>query len=556
MGCVASKKAAKDVSARWASFAVSDDVYDKDTFQQQNECSEGYLARAGVPVDERNGGDLASNQIENVSIPVKCDLSVDTQMKITKLDSPFTGPVTWSAFFPDGTTPYSGDVNVDSSGRVSGTYTRESTYEMQIVAKDSTGQVIDKKQFKLVAQKCKPGLSIKFQHPLPGSVCTSKCNPNRVHPVTGQVKPHKGCDFAYPGGATKDALASADGEVIFAGVKNGYGNVVYIGHKNGAGVALCVTKYAHLEKIYVKVGDRVYGGQPVGHEGKTGIGTGKHLHFEIRGGDGQDAVVYDPLEYIDGTLTIKTDPAAQAANGDADTGNADGNATQKQNNNVQLTTAKAQLPCSGFQNNQNDGATPPTQPTVNPGLGCDFESAFRFTMRYECTPSFDVNDPDVIAGNISTPAAARKCGYVNNPSDKGGVTKYGVAQNSNPHYNVASLNLDSARGIFKQKYWDVGGAAQLPYPLCVVHFDTCVLFGPARAVKFVQQVLGVPDTGRMDAATASAAAAYADQNDLKNKVIQKRRDYHINRCNENPSQKKFLNGWLSRCNSLQSSFNG
>ena len=54
------------------------------------------------------------------------------------------------------------------------------------------------------------------------------------------------------------------------------GNLVEIDHGNGF-----TTKYAHLNKIYVKKGDLIAYNQAVGEVGKTGRATGSHLHYEV-----------------------------------------------------------------------------------------------------------------------------------------------------------------------------------------------------------------------------------------------------------------------------------
>ncbi len=83
-------------------------------------------------------------------------------------------------------------------------------------------------------------------------------------------------------------IASASGIVITDphdvdlpdGWNGGYGNFVLLEHGFGNGV---LTRYAHLEKMFVKVGDYVTQGQRVGLMGRTGEATGCHLHFEIIG---------------------------------------------------------------------------------------------------------------------------------------------------------------------------------------------------------------------------------------------------------------------------------
>lgn len=101
-------------------------------------------------------------------------------------------------------------------------------------------------------------------------------------PRGGRV--HKGVDLA--GGVGNPIWASADGVVsrTHTGCTVGdklcggsYGNHIYISHGDGF-----ETRYAHLSKVLVTMGDQVTQGQKIGEEGNTGSSTGPHLHFEIR----------------------------------------------------------------------------------------------------------------------------------------------------------------------------------------------------------------------------------------------------------------------------------
>lgn len=87
---------------------------------------------------------------------------------------------------------------------------------------------------------------------------------------------HPGLDVANH--AAPEVLAADSGRVVVAGwVDNyGYGNRVVIDHGNGY-----KTLYAHLQKIYVVVGQTVARGNAVGQMGSTGRSTGTHLHFEV-----------------------------------------------------------------------------------------------------------------------------------------------------------------------------------------------------------------------------------------------------------------------------------
>ncbi len=96
----------------------------------------------------------------------------------------------------------------------------------------------------------------------------------RSAPVKGASTYHKGIDWAVPKGTRVNA--SCGGKVIKAGWGSGYGYVVYIEHEDGR-----QTRYAHLSKVLVSVGQRVSQGDKIALSGNTGVSSGPHLHFEI-----------------------------------------------------------------------------------------------------------------------------------------------------------------------------------------------------------------------------------------------------------------------------------
>ncbi|VAV93032.1 Membrane proteins related to metalloendopeptidases [hydrothermal vent metagenome] len=113
----------------------------------------------------------------------------------------------------------------------------------------------------------------RLLRPIPGAIESGFGM--RVHPITGKTRMHNGLDMH--GNSGDPIRAAADGKVIFAGVKGGYGNAVMIDHGGGM-----VTLYAHQSKLLVKEGQRVDAGDVIGLIGSTGLSTGPHLHFEVR----------------------------------------------------------------------------------------------------------------------------------------------------------------------------------------------------------------------------------------------------------------------------------
>ena len=97
----------------------------------------------------------------------------------------------------------------------------------------------------------------------------------RIDPITGRSTFHTGIDLiAVPG---TPVLAAAGGVVSANSYNTEYGNVLDVDHDNGL-----TSRYAHLSKSLVKVGDVVMKGQVIANVGSTGRSTGPHLHFEVR----------------------------------------------------------------------------------------------------------------------------------------------------------------------------------------------------------------------------------------------------------------------------------
>lgn len=97
----------------------------------------------------------------------------------------------------------------------------------------------------------------------------------RTHPVSGQLRMHRGIDLAAAHGTP--ITATSDGIVSSATWAGGYGLMVAL--ENARGVE---TRFAHMSRMAVAPGQRVKAGQVIGYVGSTGLSTGPHVHYEIR----------------------------------------------------------------------------------------------------------------------------------------------------------------------------------------------------------------------------------------------------------------------------------
>jgi lysozyme family protein len=150
-------------------------------------------------------------------------------------------------------------------------------------------------------------------------------------------------------------------------------------------------------------------------------------------------------------------------------------------------------------------------------------------------------------------------GFANHPDDPGAATCFGVTQKNYDVYrlenvlqlqSVAQIDRLEVLNIFREKYWIAGSCDSLKAPLDIAHFDTCVNFGVSHAVMFLQQSLGVDFDGQMGPLTLAAADA-CDPREVALLVSELRIGFRYDRCEQKPSQRVFLEGWLNRDNALK-----
>ena len=95
-------------------------------------------------------------------------------------------------------------------------------------------------------------------------------------------------------------------------------------------------------------------------------------------------------------------------------------------------------------------------------------------------------------------------GYVNNPADPGGETKYGISKRAYPDVDIAALTVEQAKAIYLRDYWGRAQCDTLPPAVAFQVFDTAVNSGIGQAIRFLQRAVGVADDGVMGALTMNA----------------------------------------------------
>jgi murein DD-endopeptidase MepM/ murein hydrolase activator NlpD len=151
-----------------------------------------------------------------------------------------------------------------------------------------------------------PGRSSSLVRPtamIRSTAAAASVNMPSIWPVTGNLRGgvgfrrnpfggasfefHKGQDISAPFGSP--VIATAGGVVVTSGWQRGYGRVVYVDHGNGIS-----TRYGHLSRLDVAVGQIIKRGDQLGLVGSSGRSTAPHLHYEVR----VNGTPANPLNYL------------------------------------------------------------------------------------------------------------------------------------------------------------------------------------------------------------------------------------------------------------------
>ena len=149
-------------------------------------------------------------------------------------------------------------------------------------------------------------------------------------------------------------------------------------------------------------------------------------------------------------------------------------------------------------------------------------------------------------------------GYVWDKDDRGGETNLGVTIAAWGTYlkraiqpgEMKALTLDMVKPFYKSMYWDLVKCDSLPVGVDYAVFDFAVNAGTGRAAKFLQRAVGADDDGVIGPSTLGLVAKTDPATLLDNFAHQKRR-FYAGLAATNPTQQKFLKGWLARVEHVQ-----
>lgn len=117
-------------------------------------------------------------------------------------------------------------------------------------------------------------------------------------------------------------------------------------------------------------------------------------------------------------------------------------------------------------------------------------------------------------------------GYVNRADDPGGETRYGISKRAHPDVDIKNLAKEAAMELYRVDYWLEAGCDKLPWPDCLIRFDTAVNMGVGRARGF------------------------SDLADNWTHHLFLRLQYYSDLVRRKPKMQTFIRGWLNRVTDL------
>jgi lysozyme family protein len=137
-------------------------------------------------------------------------------------------------------------------------------------------------------------------------------------------------------------------------------------------------------------------------------------------------------------------------------------------------------------------------------------------------------------------------GYVDDPNDPGGETKYGISKRQYPDVDVRNLTHEQAGRIYRRDYWEkIRGDEIEPQFVAENLFDFAVNAGVPRAVRTLQRLLGVDVDGIIGPQTLRAIN-YSDGQKLNLRLALARIDYYNELARKRSQMRPYLIGWTKR----------
>ena len=154
-------------------------------------------------------------------------------------------------------------------------------------------------------------------------------------------------------------------------------------------------------------------------------------------------------------------------------------------------------------------------------------------------------------------------GWADDPTDKGGATMKGITLTTYKSYckkkglptptktDLRNISDDRWKDVLKTFFWDQWKADKIKNQNIANMVVDWLWCSGKWGIVYPQRVLKVADDGIVGPKTLDALNSYQDQKELFNLLYESRKQFYNNIVKNNPSQKRFINGWMNRLNSIK-----
>ena len=138
-------------------------------------------------------------------------------------------------------------------------------------------------------------------------------------------------------------------------------------------------------------------------------------------------------------------------------------------------------------------------------------------------------------------------GYVDDPTDAGGETKYGISKRAYPDEDIKELTIERAKELYKRDYWDRFRVSNLPNRLRHIYVDMCINMGGGRAIKILQEACNSKNATKIDVdGGIGPATIKAATNVEPFRLRAYRVMFYAELVMKKPEQERFWVGWFRR----------
>jgi lysozyme family protein len=145
--------------------------------------------------------------------------------------------------------------------------------------------------------------------------------------------------------------------------------------------------------------------------------------------------------------------------------------------------------------------------------------------------------------------------HEHDPLDKGGETYWGISRKAFPNWigwsilaNGNEPHFDIVSDLYRSSFWMPLRCVDMPSAIAEKLFDTAVNIGNAKAAKILQAVVGIKADGIIGPITLAAVNASNEQ-EMLTLFREIQADYYLSIVRNDPTQERFINGWLTRARS-------